>query len=119
MRKVFGTAVFLTLAVSIWTVAPLIAIGLNVLFRPDYLMRDFRSEYQARLVPNRVRWYEYKAYRIGCADRGERRVVILHTTEFAETPLDFLTRTFPHCSKVTQENDAIPGIFHGIGIGRI
>ena len=96
----------------------MVGIGLNVLLRPDYQMREFRSEYEARLLPHRVRWYEYRAYRMDCADAGQRKAVILHTTEFSETPLDFLTRTFPQCSNVRQVKDEVPGLFHGIGIGR-
>ena len=119
MKKLFGTAFFLVFAASVWTGGPLIGIGLNVLLRPDYLMRDFRSEYEARLLPNRVYWFDYKAYHMNCADVGQRRAVILHTTEFSEPPLDFLTRTFPQCANVRQSKDKVPGLFSGLGVGRI
>jgi len=119
MKKVVGTVIFLVFAAAVWTAGPLIEIGLNVLLRPDYHMRDLRSEYQARLVPNRARWFEYKAYRMDCSNSGQRRAVLLHTTEFSETPLDFLSRTFPQCSNVRQVKDEVPGLFHGIGVGRI
>ena len=119
MKKLIGTALFLVFALGVWAATPLVGIATNVLFRPDYHMRDFRSEYEARLAPNRVRWFDYKAYEMDCADTGQRRAVILHTTEFSETPLGFLARTFPQCANVRKAKDKVPGLFHGIGIGRI
>ena len=119
MKKLLGTAIFVTFAVSIWTASPVVAIGMNVLLRPDYQMRDFSSEYVARFFPNRARWYEFRAYGMDCAQEGRQRAVILHTSEFSETPSDFLSRAFPQCTNVSELKDKVPGIFHGIGIGRI
>ena len=119
MKKTFGTIAFLGFAVSVWLAAPLVEIGLNVLLRPDYVVRDFKGEYEARLAPNRAHWFEYKAYRMDCAHAGVRRVVILQATEFSETPRDFLTRTFPQCANIRLVKDDVPGLFHGLGVGRI
>lgn len=119
MKKTVGTVVFLAFALSVWLAGPVVAIGLNVLLRPDYVMRDFQSEYEARLRPNRVHWFDYKAYRMECAHTGQRRAVVVHTTEFSETPLDFLTRTFPQCADIRLVKDDVPGLFHGLGVGRI
>lgn len=71
----------------------------------------------ARLPPNRARWYEYRAYRMDCAQE-QRRVVVLHTSEFDESPLDFLGRKFPECSNVSRQKDRLPSFFSGILLGR-
>ena len=119
MKKLLGTVFFSVFAASVWMAAPIVGLGLNLLLRPDYVMRDFASEYEARLLPNKVYWFDYKAYRMDCAREGQRRTVILHTTEFSETPLNFLNRTFPQCSNVSLTKDKVPGLFHGFGVGRI
>jgi len=39
MNKTVGTVLFLGFAVSVWLAGPVLAIALNVLLRPDYVMR--------------------------------------------------------------------------------
>ena len=118
MKRAFGTAAFLIFALVTWGAWPLVAIGGNAAFRPGYQVRDLASEYRARLLPNRVRWHELKVYRMDCAAEGERRVVVLHTSEFAEAPVDFLARKFPECSGFSPERSAVPGFFSGVLVGR-
>jgi hypothetical protein len=65
-----------------------------------------------------VRWYDFKVYRMECTPEDERRVVILHTTEFAETPSNFLARKFPECSDFRLEQTKAPEIFSGILLDR-
>lgn len=118
MKKLVGSAIWLAVVCAIWTGAPAVAVGLNVAFRPGYVMREFGSEYSARLRPDRVHWFDFKAYRLSCPD-GERRAVVLHTNEFAETPDEFLARRFPDCPhRAKEEASAIPEMFSGIAIGR-
>jgi hypothetical protein len=118
LKRAVGTASFLAFALLVWSLWPLIAIGGNAVFRPGYQVRDLASEYRARLFPNRVRWHELKVYRMDCTPGNERRVVVLHTSEFRETPVDFLTRRFPECSGFGPEQSEVPAFFSGILAGR-
>ena len=118
MNKVVGSAIWLTVLAGFWAASPAVAVGLNVMFRPGYAMRDFGSEYHARLKPNRVHWHDFKPYRLQCPE-GERRVVVLHTYEFGEEPDAFLARRFPECPERAKERQsAIPLLFSGILVGR-
>ena len=118
MNKVVGIAIWLTLVSGIWATAPAVAVGFNVLFRPDYVMRDFETEYYARLTPKRVHWFDFKPYRLRCPE-GERRVVVLHTFDFDEAPDVFLARQFPECpERLKEEPSAIPPVFSGVLVGR-
>lgn len=117
MKRHLSIAVFGAFAVTVWGAGPLVAIAGNALLRPGYQVRDLGSEYRARLLPNRVRWYEYRLYRMDCGG-DQRRVVILHTSEFTESPLDFLGRKFPECSNATLQRRRLPSLFSGILLGR-
>jgi hypothetical protein len=118
MEKAVGTGIFLALAVLVWSMFPVVAITGNALFRPHYQVRDLATEYRSRLLPNRVRWYDYRMFSLVCPGVDEQRVVLLHTTEFLETPLDFLTRNFPDCRKIERVEERIPSLFSGILVGR-
>ena len=118
MKKVMGTAMFAGLAAVLWLGAPVAAIGFSAVFRPDYHVRDFSSEYIARLRPNRVHWYDFKAHRLHCDDGMERRVVLLQTIEFAETRAEFLSRTYPECPRWEEEEYILPQGISGTLIGR-
>ncbi len=118
MNKAIGGALWLGVLAGLWAAAPVVSIGLNALFRPGYVVRDFGTEYYARLGPNRVYWHDFKPYRLQCAE-GERRVVVLHTHEFDEPVDAFLARRFPECPRRQQDNaSAIPSLFSGILVGR-
>ena len=118
MNKAVGAVILLAFALVLWLVGPLLSIGLNALFRPDYQLRDLATEYRARLRPNRVYWFDYKVYRMGRADGDEQRVVVLHTADFDEPPEDFLAEAYPACSGFDgQDDDRWPGL-RGVLIGR-
>jgi len=118
MKKAVGSVIFIAFALALWLVGPLLAIGFNVLFRPDYQLRELATEYRSRLRPNRVYWFDYKVYLMDCADGGEQRVVVLHTTDFDQPPLDFLAEAHPACSDFErQDDDRWPGL-RGILVGR-
>lgn len=111
MKKAAASAIWLAVLACIWATAPAAAVGFNLVFRPDYVMRDFGSEYQARLMPNRVRWFDFKDYRMICGGDGERRAVVLHTLEFEESPAEFLAMRFPECSDFRAVKDtSFPGV---------
>ena len=118
MNKVLGTAAFAAFALIVWTGAPAVAIGFSALFRPDYHVRDLSSEYLARLRPNRVHWYDFKAHRLQCEDGVERRVVLLQTNEFEETRAEFLSRTYPDCPLWDEEEYVLPQGISGTLVGR-
>lgn len=119
MKKLAGIAVFAGFALAVWSCSPVAAIGANALLRPDYQMRDFSSEYVARLRPNRVYWRDYTAYRLDCVNGEMRRVVLLHTGEFDETPAEFIARAYPQCTGWTKEgDDRLPAGISGALVGR-
>src|SRR5688572_17648380 len=62
LKHALGIGFFLIFAATVWSASPLIAMGFNVLVRSDYHLREFGNEYRARLMPNRVRWYDYRTY---------------------------------------------------------
>jgi hypothetical protein len=117
VKKAAATAIWLAFVASVWAAAPVVAVGFNLMFRADYVVRDFASEYEARLTPNRVHWFDFKDYRMNCGT-GERRAVVLHTNEFEESPAEFLARKFPECSNFSAVKDTgLPGV-HGVLVGR-
>lgn len=119
LKRALGISIWFGIMALFWAGAPAVAIGFNAAFRPDYHVRDFGSEYEARLPPNRVYWHDYKPYRLDCPDAGNKRVVVLHTTEFEESPRDYLARAFPDCTGIERLDESwIPGFFHGILLGR-
>lgn len=118
MKKTLGTVIFLGFAATVWLGAPAAAIAFSAVFRPDYKVREFASEYEARLRPNRVHWYDFKDYRMDCPDEPGRRVVVLQTPEFEETAAEYLARAHPECGNfVHQRDDSWPGV-SGILVGR-
>ena len=118
MKKLAGLAVFAGFASVLWLGGPIAAIGFSAAFRPDYHVRDFSSEYVARLWPNRVHWYDFQSHRLHCGDGNERRVVLLQTIEFEETRAEFLSRTYPGCPRWEEEEDILPPGISGTLIGR-
>src|SRR5690606_33518527 len=59
VNKAIGGALWLGVLAGLWAAAPVVSIGLNALFRPGYVVRDFGTEYYARLGPNRVYWHDF------------------------------------------------------------
>jgi hypothetical protein len=118
MKKAIGTVYFLCFAATIWLGGPVAAIAFSAAFRPDYEVREFANEFEARLRPNRVYWQDFKAYRMDCPGEKNRRVVVLQTLEFEEAAADYLARTHPDCTNFVHErDDSWPGV-KGILVGR-
>src|SRR5690606_22662933 len=118
MKKALGTVIFLGFAATVWLGAPAAAIAFSAVFRPDYKVREFASEYEARLRPNRVHWHDFKDYRMDCPDEPARPVVVLQTSEFEETAAEYLARAHPECVKFADPREHAWLGVSGILVGR-
>lgn len=107
IAKSLGLGAWLAFVLAVVLLGPLVSAGLNAAFRPGYHVRDLKAEYLARLLLNRTYWYDYKAFRLECANGDERRLVLLDRAEFEETARGYLDRRFPEC-RSTREKDFLP-----------
>lgn len=107
IAKSLGLGAWLAFVLAVVLLGQLVSAGLNAAFRPGYHVRDLKAEYLARLLLNRTYWYDYKAFRLECANGDERRLVLLDRAEFEETARGFLDRRFPEC-RSTREKDFLP-----------
>ncbi len=100
MKKTLGIAVWAGMMACLWFIAPLVAMGWNAMLKPNYVAREFSTEYLARIQRiGRIRNHHFVRLELDCA--GETIAVrVLDLPEFDEGAAEFLRRSYPDCSNI-------------------